>query len=67
MGLLNYGAFYENVQKGLYGSVMINNYNITEGRWSHQKGLKGEHNRVSNIYKVFSISIIPVGTLGSRW
>ena len=47
MGLLNYGAFYERVQKGLYGSIMINSHDITEGDWIHQIGLKGEYKAVS--------------------
>lgn len=47
MGLLNYGAFYDKVEKGLYGSIMINNHDITVGNWAHQIGLQGEYKNVS--------------------
>jgi hypothetical protein len=47
LGLLNYGAFYDNVKKGIYGSIKIANQDITTGNWVHQRGLEGEAERVS--------------------
>ena len=50
MGLVNYGAYYEKAQKGLHGSIMINNYDITKGTWFHQIGLQGEYMKVTCLW-----------------
>jgi ribosomal protein S18 len=50
MGLLNYGAFYDKVEKGISGSIKLDHRDITFGNWAHQRGLEGEYKRVRLSY-----------------
>jgi hypothetical protein len=48
MGLVNYGAHYDEVRKGIHDSVALAGKDITHGPWYHQIGLLGEEENVSS-------------------
>ena len=44
-GVDDYGAFLETVTRGLAGSILIDQSDITNSTWRHQVGLQGESER----------------------
>jgi hypothetical protein len=65
MGLKNYGAWYDFIKKGLFGSmVYVNGNELSNRHWAHQAGLRGEdlqyYNPLTN--PVWSLQKLPLYT-----
>ena len=42
VGLQNYGAKFDEIVRGVTGSVLVNGLDISSNTWTHQVGLEGE-------------------------
>ncbi len=52
VGLQNYGARFDEIVRGITGSVMVNGENVSNSNWTHQVGLEGEFKGVKEVIQL---------------
>ena len=53
VGLQNYGAKFDEIVRGVTGSVLVNGLDISSNTWTHQVGLEGEFKKVLVLFNFY--------------